>query len=155
LSIADITIGYVFGNGNKTCWFCIELDLAPVRLPYPHEMIQFGRSSCQLKVVGFRGQQMNTAFQLHRDIVLGHVPNAPATFSGGNSSGKPILCGATGIDGAISTPSRYFVAMETLNTYSLFDGELPLEPVAIGGSKEGELLGLVVLNRLTDMGAGR
>lgn len=98
---------------------------------------------------------MNTAFQLQRDIVLGHIPNAPAAFNGGSPSGKSILCGATGIDGAISTPSRYFVAIETLNTCSLFGSEFPLEPMAIGGSKEGELFGLVVLNRLTGTGAGR
>jgi hypothetical protein len=155
LSIADITIGYVFGNGNKTCWFCIDLDFVPVRLPYPHEMIQVGRSSCQLKVVGFRGQQMNTAFQLQRDIVLGHVPNASATLNEGSSSGKSIPCGAAGIEGAISTSSRYFAAMEALDTYSLFGGDLAPEPMAIGGSKGSELLSLVVLNRLTGMGVGR
>lgn len=97
---------------------------------------------------------MNTAFQLQREIVLGHIPNAPAAFSRGSSSGKSILYGA-GIDGAISTPSRYFVAMETLNICSLFGSQLPQEPMAIGGSKEGELFGLVVLNRLTGTGAGR
>ena len=87
---------------------------------------------------------MNTAFQPQRDMVLGHVPNSSAVFNEGSAAGKSTRCGAVVIERAISTSSRYFAAMEALNTFPLFDG-----------LSEGELPGLVVLNRLRGKGESR
>ena len=87
---------------------------------------------------------MNTAFQPQRDMVLGHVPNSSVIFNEGSAAGKSGLYGAVRIESAISTSSRYFAAMEVLNAFPLFDG-----------LTEGELPGLVVLNRLTGKGASR
>ena len=92
---------------------------------------------------------MNTAFQPQRDIVLGHVPIAPATLNGGSSSGKSILCGVAGIKSAISISSRDFVVVKA-DTSLFFGGGLPLEQLAISG-----LFGLAGLSRFTGTGVGR
>jgi len=97
---------------------------------------------------------MNTAFQPQRDIVLGHVPNAPATLNEGSSSGKSILYGAAGIKRAISISSRDFEVVKA-DTPFFFDGGLPLEQLAISGLRERGLFGLAGLSRLTGTGVGR
>ena len=87
---------------------------------------------------------MNTAFQPQRDMVLGHVQNSSVIFNEGSAAGKSSLYGVVGTKRAISISGRYFAAMEALNAFPLLDG-----------LREGELPGLVVLNRLRGKGESR
>jgi hypothetical protein len=98
---------------------------------------------------------MDTAFQLRRDIVSGHVPSTLVILNEGSSSSNSILRGAAVIEKAISTPGRLFRATAALDTSPLFGGGVYAECMTIVESKEIDLFGFVALNRLTDTGADR